>query len=274
MNTAMKNSTITLISTMNKSTIPPDGFAIADLERGGWRNIAMQDADGNTHRMTLDTSWKNLIVHVSQLSCTTRLAILLLIEQRERSVGDLQVGLDELLPENAPHTQPRVSHHKKELLHAGFFDDERRGKKIISRLTNSSIEFLQKIRDLLRDGNIFPDPVLSLERYTVTPVTLEATTVVASLLAEQNRMNILTLLNNDEKTVTHMCELLELTQPAISYHLEILLRNGFIHKREEGRYNFYSLTPLGKTTITAIDSWRKNYGITTLASSAKTKPTH
>lgn len=56
----------------------------------------------------------------------TRLHILELLEEHERTVGELVSAVDQ--------PQPRVSTHLACLRHCGFVDTERRGKQVVYRL--------------------------------------------------------------------------------------------------------------------------------------------
>jgi ArsR family transcriptional regulator len=256
MNTAMKNSTITMISTMNKSTIPPDGFAIADLEHGGWRNIAMQDADGNTHRMTLDTSWKNVIALVKMLSDKTRVAFLLLVEAQERAVEEIQTELDRLLPENAHHTQPNVSHHKRLLLQTGLIDERQDARERPSRATQRCVSIMESCRTMLLNAEILTAPVLSIEKRTATSAHLSLAENFVRSFNDKLRIFILSLLYEKERAVNELCNEISISQPGISHHIAILVEPSLIKGRKEGKRTYYSLTEKGKIVIKTLQAWR------------------
>jgi DNA-binding transcriptional ArsR family regulator len=73
----------------------------------------------------------------------TRLHVLELLEERERTVGELVSAVGQ--------PQPRVSTHLACLRHCGFVDTERRGKEVVYRLV---------LRDLDR---IVDEAVVALE---------------------------------------------------------------------------------------------------------------
>lgn len=62
----------------------------------------------------------------------TRLQILELLEQGERTVGELVAAVGQ--------PQPRVSTHLACLRHCGFVDGERRGKEIVYRLALNGLD--------------------------------------------------------------------------------------------------------------------------------------
>lgn len=75
----------------------------------------------------------------------TRLHILELLEERERTVGELvsEVG----------QAQPRVSTHLACLRHCGFVDTERRGKEIVYRLA------LTGLHRVMAEGDAALEPI-------------------------------------------------------------------------------------------------------------------
>jgi ArsR family transcriptional regulator len=67
---------------------------------------------------------------------------------------------------------------------------------------------------------------------------------VFKLLADETRLRILfELTHRDELHVRAFCELLGQSQPAVSHHLALLLDDGLIERRREGKHNFYRLVP-------------------------------
>ncbi len=64
------------------------------------------------------------------------------------------------------------------------------------------------------------------------------------LLADETRLRILFfLLEQRELNVRTLCEMLELSQPAVSHHLALLRVDGLIECRREGKHNYYRLLP-------------------------------
>ncbi len=64
------------------------------------------------------------------------------------------------------------------------------------------------------------------------------------LLADETRLRILFfLLEKHELNVRTLCDLLELSQPAVSHHLALLRVDGLIECRRDGKHNFYRILP-------------------------------
>ena len=61
-------------------------------------------------------------------------------------------------------------------------------------------------------------------------------------LADKTRLRILRVLAVREMCVCELMTALGLTQPTASHHLHILEDSGFVKKRKEGKWVFYSLT--------------------------------
>ena len=64
------------------------------------------------------------------------------------------------------------------------------------------------------------------------------------LLADETRLKILIfLLERGELNVRALCDLLRLSQPAVSHHLALLRVDGLIDCRRDGKHNFYRVLP-------------------------------
>ena len=65
------------------------------------------------------------------------------------------------------------------------------------------------------------------------------------VLADRHRLRIVNMLAGDEAPICN-CKLepaLGLSQPAVSYHLKLLVDAGLIERERRGRFSFYSLAP-------------------------------
>ena len=60
-------------------------------------------------------------------------------------------------------------------------------------------------------------------------------------LANQTRREILDLLTRGERTVLELAGRFDMSQPAITKHLNVLHRAGLIQKRKEGRYRYCTM---------------------------------
>ena len=61
-------------------------------------------------------------------------------------------------------------------------------------------------------------------------------------LSEEKRIRILKLLTVREMCVCELMIALDVTQPNLSHHLRILENQGFVNRRKEGKWAYYSLT--------------------------------
>ncbi len=78
-------------------------------------------------------------------------------------------------------------------------------------------------------------------------------------LADPNRLTIIKLLKAREMCVCELTIALSLSQPTISYHLNMLENAGIIRGRSRGKWNFYSLTDgLGKKLLEKIEELASN----------------
>jgi len=67
---------------------------------------------------------------------------------------------------------------------------------------------------------------------------------IFKLLSDETRLRILYSLSQAEELhVRALCELLQLSQPAVSHHLGMLRNAGIVEPRREGKHNFYRILP-------------------------------
>ncbi len=62
------------------------------------------------------------------------------------------------------------------------------------------------------------------------------------VLSDPIRLRIVLLLQKQERCVGELCEILQLSQPKVSYHLKLMLIAGLISRRTEGTWCYYRLT--------------------------------
>lgn len=60
-------------------------------------------------------------------------------------------------------------------------------------------------------------------------------------LSEPLRLQILDLLRTQELCVCDLCQVLEVPQSKLSFHLKVLKEAEFVRSRQEGRWIYYSL---------------------------------
>lgn len=74
-------------------------------------------------------------------------------------------------------------------------------------------------------------------------------------LADPKRLLIISELRDGERSVSDICEALDLPQANVSQHLAILRDKGLVKARRDGQFVFYSLT--SEKIIRAIDLLRE-----------------
>jgi len=62
-------------------------------------------------------------------------------------------------------------------------------------------------------------------------------------IAHPTRRSILDTLTGGERSVGELCDRFDVTQPAISQHLEVLREAGLVQARAVGRQRLYALDP-------------------------------
>jgi len=71
-------------------------------------------------------------------------------------------------------------------------------------------------------------------------------------IAEPRRRHILELIGGDERSVTEIAEALELAQPSVTKHLQVLRDVGLVRVRREGRRTMYRINA---ETLRTIHEW-------------------
>lgn len=79
---------------------------------------------------------------------------------------------------------------------------------------------------------------------------------VFTAIAHPVRRQILDQLRDEDTTVTHLATNFDISRPAISQHMAILLQSGLVNKRQEGRENFYQLQP---ERLQEVEIWVRHY---------------
>ncbi len=79
-------------------------------------------------------------------------------------------------------------------------------------------------------------------KMALTPDVLVLIAERFKALAEPARLQILNVLRAGERTVSELVEETELGQANVSKHLQLLYTMGFVGRRKEGLFVYYSLT--------------------------------
>jgi DNA-binding transcriptional ArsR family regulator len=75
-------------------------------------------------------------------------------------------------------------------------------------------------------------------------------------VAEPTRRAILDELARGDRSVTELCALFDVSQPAISQHLRVLREAGLVEPRREGRRQIYRLEP---EALRPVRDWVAHY---------------
>jgi DNA-binding transcriptional ArsR family regulator len=78
------------------------------------------------------------------------------------------------------------------------------------------------------------------------------------VLAEPNRLRILDLLRDQERSVGYLVDELAVSQPAVSKHLRILREAGFVAVRSDAQRRLYRIRT---EPLRAIDAWLEPYRV-------------
>ena len=71
-------------------------------------------------------------------------------------------------------------------------------------------------------------------------------------IAEPRRRHILELIGGDERSVTEIAKALELAQPSVTKHLQVLRDVGLVRVRRDGRRTMYRINA---ETLRTIHEW-------------------
>lgn len=71
------------------------------------------------------------------------------------------------------------------------------------------------------------------------------TAVVFKAFCDENRLQILQLLQSGEKCACCLLEEMQITQPTLSHHMKILCDSGIVVGRKEGKWIHYSISEEG-----------------------------
>jgi len=75
--------------------------------------------------------------------------------------------------------------------------------------------------------------------------TIQRAATLLKQVSDPTRLQVVTLLSEEERHVGGLCDQFNMSQPAVSHHLAVLRLGGIIDRRRQGKNNFYSLTDTG-----------------------------
>lgn len=68
-------------------------------------------------------------------------------------------------------------------------------------------------------------------------------------LADENRLQILCLLQKGELCACHLLEELHISQPTLSHHMKLLCDSGIVDYRKEGKWMHYLIAPTAQERL-------------------------
>lgn len=69
--------------------------------------------------------------------------------------------------------------------------------------------------------------------------------IVFKAFCDENRLQILHMLQSGEKCACVLLDKLNITQPTLSHHMKILCDSGVVVSRKDGKWTHYSISPDG-----------------------------
>ena len=75
--------------------------------------------------------------------------------------------------------------------------------------------------------------------------TIQRAATLLKQVSDPTRLQVVTLLSEEERHVGELCDQFNMSQPAVSHHLALLRHGGIIDRRRQGKNSFYSLTDTG-----------------------------
>lgn len=93
-------------------------------------------------------------------------------------------------------------------------------------------------------------------------LTDKQVTVVFKAFCDENRIQIIKLLQNGERCACELLEEMSLSQPTLSHHMKILCDSGIVIGRKDGKWMHYSISAEGaefaKSCITELATVTEN----------------
>ena len=90
-------------------------------------------------------------------------------------------------------------------------------------------------------------------------VDYRKTAIMFKAFGDENRLQILYLLQSGEKCACKLLEEMQITQPTLSHHMKILCDAGVVTGRKEGKWMHYSISKEGMQQVKdAIEIFEQN----------------
>lgn len=69
--------------------------------------------------------------------------------------------------------------------------------------------------------------------------------IVFKAFCDENRLQILEMLQSGEKCACVLLEQLKITQPTLSHHMKVLVESGIVSARKDGKWSYYFIDDKG-----------------------------
>lgn len=87
------------------------------------------------------------------------------------------------------------------------------------------------------------------------------TAIVFKAFGDENRLQILSILQSGEKCACKLLDVMQITQPTLSHHMKILCDAGVVNGRKEGKWMYYSISEEGlDVVINILGELKKSLG--------------
>ena len=80
-------------------------------------------------------------------------------------------------------------------------------------------------------------------------VDYKKTAIMFKAFCDENRLQILSLLQSGEKCACKLLEEMQITQPTLSHHMKILCDAGVVTSRKEGKWMHYCISEDGMQKV-------------------------
>ena len=85
------------------------------------------------------------------------------------------------------------------------------------------------------------------------------TAIMFKAFCDENRLQILSILQSGEKCACKLLDAMQITQPTLSHHMKVLCDSGVVNGRKEGKWMYYSISEEGlNTVISVVEELKKN----------------
>lgn len=122
---------------------------------------------------------------------------------------------------------------------------------------------MSAVRELLVADASPAASCVPLSKAKMSKEDAEATAAVFKALADPARVRVVNLLaaSGDPVCVCHLTDLLELSQPTVSFHMKKLMDAGLLEREQRGVWAYYSLRDDARQRLSAILNLKEANGV-------------